>query len=273
MVAPGVRRVTCRNPGPMTFHGTGTFIVGERRVAVIDPGPANTEHLVALLAALAGETVTHIVVTHTHRDHSPLARRLAAATGAPIVGCAPHATPSVDGGEGADFDHAPDRIMVEGEVVSGPAWTLAAIATPGHTANHLCFAFSEQDVLFSGDTVMAWSTTVVSPPDGSMAAYCASLARLARRGERRFLPAHGPPVEEPQAWCAALLRHRHAREAQILSALQDRAATIPALVALLYPDIPEAVRRAAGRSVLAHLEKLAEEGRVAEGEGGWRTLR
>lgn len=256
----------------MTFHGTGTFIVGRGRVAVIDPGPEESAHLAALTAALAGETVEAIVVTHTHRDHSPLARALRAATGAPIVGCAPHATPPAEGGEGADFAHAPDRALADGESLAGPGWTLVALATPGHCANHLCFAFPEAALLFSGDTVMRWSTTVVSPPDGSMAAYFDSLARLAARTERRFLPAHGPAVEDPQAWCRALLAHRRAREAELLAALEDAPCDVAALVARLYPDIPETVRRAAGRSVLAHLEKLAAEGRArAEGEA-WRAL-
>lgn len=270
MVAPLVRRVTCRNPGPMTFHGTGTFIVGEREVAVIDPGPQDEAHLAALLAALDGTTVSHIVVTHTHRDHSPLARRLAAATGAPIVGCTRHRTPPAEGGEGADFDHAPDQVLEEGDAIAGPGWTLRALATPGHTANHLCFAFPEQDILFSGDTVMGWSTTVVSPPDGNMAAYCASLARLARRGEQKFLPAHGPAVERPQEWCAALLRHRLEREAQVLGALADGPATIAALVARIYPEIDPRVQGAAARSVLAHLQKLAAEGRVQDDGDLWR---
>lgn len=253
----------------MTFHGTGTFIVGQGRVAVIDPGPPDTAHLEALLAALRGETLTHIVVTHTHRDHSPLARPLARASGAPIVGCAAHATPAGEGGEGADLDHRPDRVMVDGESISGPGWTLQAVATPGHAANHLCFAFPEANLLFSGDTVMGWSTTVVSPPDGNMAAYCASLSRLARRGEALFLPTHGPGVEAPQAWCAALLRHRLAREAQILAALAAGPATVQALVAQLYPDIPAKLWPAAARSVLAHLEKLASEGRVRPAGDLW----
>lgn len=270
-VAPRVRRITCRNPGPMTFHGTGTFIVGRGAVAVIDPGPQDEPHLSALRAALAGETVAAIVVTHTHRDHSPLARALAAETGAPIVGCGPHATPPAEGGEGADFDHAPDRALGDGEAISGPGWTLVALATPGHCANHLCFAMPEARLLFSGDTVMGWSTTVVSPPDGSMAAYFASLDRLSARPEARFLPAHGPAVEAPQAWCRALLAHRRAREAEVLAALADAPRDVAGLVALLYPAIPETVRRAAGRSVLAHLEKLAAEGRARAQDGAWRA--
>jgi glyoxylase-like metal-dependent hydrolase (beta-lactamase superfamily II) len=271
-VAPQVRRVTCRNPGPMTFHGTGTFIVGQGEVAVIDPGPADDAHLAALLAVLGAEQVTHIVVTHTHRDHSPLSRALQQATGAPIVGCTKHRTPASEGGEGADFDHAPDQVLEDGAAIAGPGWTLRAVATPGHTANHLCFACPEQDILFSGDMVMGWSTTVVSPPDGSMAAYCDSLARLAQRQESRFFPAHGPAIDQPREWCSALLRHRLAREGQVLAALGEGPATIAALVARLYPDIDPRVRGAAGRSVLAHLEKLVAEGRARGEADSWVAL-
>lgn len=270
-VAPGVRRVTAANPGPMTFTGTGTFIVGHRAVAVIDPGPDDPAHLAALLAALDGRTVTHIVVTHTHRDHSPLARALKAATGAPIVGCARHATAPGAGGEGADHDHAPDQCLMDGEAVSGPGWTLRAVASPGHTANHLAFALPEAGVLFSGDAVMAWNTTVVSPPDGDMAACFATLARLGGQGAARFLPTHGPAVEDPAAWCAALLAHRRAREAQVLAALGDAPVAVEALVAALYPGLDARVLGAAARSVLAHLLKLAGEGRARAGEGGWRA--
>lgn len=271
-VAPLVRRITCRNPGPMTCDGTGTFIVGQGQVAVIDPGPEDATHLAALLEAVRGETVTHIVVTHTHRDHSPLSRALKAATGAPIVGCTPHRTPPAEGGEGADQAHAPDQAMAEGDTITGPGWTLRAVETPGHTANHLCFAFPEGDMVFSGDMVMGWSTTVVSPPDGNMAAYCASLEKLRARTERLFVPAHGPAIPSPAAWCAALLRHRLEREAEVLGALSAAPAVIPDLVAQLYPAIDPRVRGAAGRSVLAHLEKLAAEGRARrEGEAWHRA--
>ena len=269
-VAPLVRRITCRNPGPMTCHGTGTLIIGRGRVAVIDPGPEDAAHLAALLAALRAETVTHIVVTHTHRDHSPLARALKAATGAPIVGCTAHRTPPAEGGEGADHAYAPDQALADGEAVGGPGWTLRAIATPSHTANHLCFAFPEGAMLFSGDTVMGWNTTVVSPPDGSMSAYCASLAALARRHEPLFVPAHGPAIATPAAWCAALLRHRLEREAEVLAALGEAPAAVPDLVGRIYRDIDPRVRGAAGRSVLAHLEKLEAEGRARRDGEGWR---
>jgi glyoxylase-like metal-dependent hydrolase (beta-lactamase superfamily II) len=253
----------------MTASGTGTFIVGDRTVAVIDPGPPDDAHLAALLRALDGCTLTHIVVTHTHRDHSPLARALKAATGAPIVGCAPHAEAAADG---ADHDHAPDQVLGDGEAISGPGWSLRALATPGHTANHLAFALPQAGVLFSGDAVMAWNTTVVSPPDGDMAAYFATLSRLGAHGAARFLPTHGPAVEEPAGWCAALLAHRRAREAQVVSALGDAPVAVEALVATLYPGLDPRVRGAAARSVLAHLLKLSAEGRARMGEGGWRGV-
>lgn len=268
-LAPGLRRVTCNNPGPMTHLGTNTYIVGEGQVAVIDPGPDDREHLAALLAALRGEDISHIVVTHTHRDHSPLARALAALSGAPIVGCAPHLTPPGEGGEGADHDHLPDRVLAEGDSIAGQGWTLRALHTPGHTANHLCFAWPQANLLFSGDTVMAWSTTVVSPPDGDMAALFASLRVLGARAEARFLPGHGPPVGDPKAWCAALLAHRQAREDAVLAALGAVPASAAGLVAKVYPDLPEKVRGAAARSLLAHLVKLRDEGKARDVQAGW----
>jgi glyoxylase-like metal-dependent hydrolase (beta-lactamase superfamily II) len=268
-LAPGLRRVTCNNPGPMTHLGTNTYIVGEGQVAVIDPGPDNRDHLAALLAALSGERISHIVVTHTHRDHSPLARALASLSGAPIVGCAPHRTPPHEGGEGADHEHAPDRVLADGESLEVRGFTLRALHTPGHTANHLCFAWPEAKLLFSGDTVMAWSTTVVSPPDGDMAALFASLRVLGARDEAQFLPGHGPPVGDPKAWCAALLAHRQAREDAVFAALDAVPRTALALVAQVYPDVPEKLRGAASRSLLAHLVKLGAESRAREVRGGW----
>lgn len=269
-LAPGLRRITCNNPGPMTHLGTNTYIVGHGQVAVIDPGPDDRDHLAALLAALRGERIAYIVVTHTHRDHSPLARALASLSGAPIVGCTPHLTPPQEGGEGADHDHAPDQVLHDGEALDGAGWTLRALHTPGHTANHLCFAWPQANLLFSGDTVMAWSTTVVSPPDGDMAALFASLRRLGARDEARFMPGHGPPVADPRAWCAALLAHRQAREDAVLSALGAMPVPVVALVAAVYPEVPEKLRGAAARSLLAHLVKLGAEGRARQVQvGGW----
>ncbi len=271
-VSPLVRRVLARNPSPFTFTGTGTYIVGRGTVAVIDPGPSDAAHLAALAAALAGERVAAILVTHTHLDHSPGARALAAETGAPVVGCAPLALsdtgPRADAG--FDPDYAPDRVLADGESVSGPGWTLTAVATPGHTSNHLCFALAEEEALFTGDHVMGWSTTVVAPPDGDMAAYMASLERLLGRTDRIFYPTHGAPVTDPKRWTRHLLAHRRQREAQILALLAEGVCEIPAMVARMYAEVDRRLWPAAGRSVLAHLLDLAARGRARDlGLGRW----
>ena len=264
-VTPLVRRVVARNPSPFTFHGTGTYIVGRGRVAVIDPGPLDAEHLRALEQALAGETVTHILVTHTHRDHSPAAAPLKEVTGAPTFAFGPHGTPPGGPGveEGGDHAFRPDEVTPDGAVIQGDGWTFEAVHTPGHTSNHLCFALREERALFSGDHVMGWSTTVVSPPDGSMADYMASLSKLLDRDERMLIPTHGPPVTDPTSYVGALLNHRRQREDQILACLAQGPSRIPAMVALMYTDVPQHLHKAAGRSVHAHLVKMVEEGRVA----------
>lgn len=266
-VAPGIRRVVARNPGAFTFHGTGTYIVGHGAVAVIDPGPDLDDHVAALLAALSGETVSHILVTHTHLDHSPAARPLKAATGAPILGFGPHG--GRDGvlatrvEEGADEAFEPDVRLRHGDVLHGRDWTLEAVHTPGHTSNHLCFAYRDGNALFSGDHVMGWSTTVVVPPDGDMAAYIASLGALIERGEETLWPTHGPPIHEPRDYIRDLIDHRRARERQILSALAIGPSTVPHMVATIYDDVPKSLHAAAGCSVLAHLIDLIARGEVA----------
>ena len=264
-VSPLVRRVIARNPSPFTFHGTGTYIVGRGRVAVIDPGPLDAEHLRALEQALAGETVSHILITHTHRDHSPAAAPLKAATGAPTFAFGPHGTPPGAPGveEGGDHLFQPDERLIDGAVVEGDGWTLEAVHTPGHTSNHLCFGLREEKALFSGDHVMGWSTTVVSPPDGDMTDYMASLRRLLDRDDAVLIPTHGPPVADPRGHVGALLAHRIEREEQILAGLAAGFDRIAALVAHIYADVPVHLHKAAGRSVHAHLVKLAAEGRVA----------
>ena len=264
-VAPLVRRVIARNPSAFTFHGTGTYIVGRGRVAVIDPGPDDAPHVEALRAALAGETVTHILITHTHRDHSPAAAALKALTGAPTQGFGPHPTRlgSVEAEEGGDRHFVPDRRLAEGDVVAGPGWTLEAIHTPGHLSNHLCFALREARALFTGDHVMGWSTSVVSPPEGNMAHYVASLTKLLARDDQVYYPTHGPPVPEPHDLVRAYIAHRREREEQILAGLRAGLTTIPALVASMYRDVPRALHRAASRSVLAHRRALGARGRVA----------
>jgi glyoxylase-like metal-dependent hydrolase (beta-lactamase superfamily II) len=263
-LGPRVRRVLAPNPSPFTYTGTQTYIVGEGDVAVIDPGPGLDEHVDALIAALGGERVAAILCTHTHRDHSPASRPLAAATGAPIVGCAPlsfeDAGPRAD--ESFDPDYRPDRILADGERLGGEGWTLRAVATPGHTSNHLCLALDEERALFTGDHVMGWSTTVVAPPDGDMADYMASLERLLARDDQVYYPAHGPAVEDPRGHVRRLIEHRRMRERQIIGQIEQGEGRIPAMVAAMYADIDPRLFPAAGRSVLAHLLDLERRNRV-----------
>ncbi len=275
-LSPLVRRVLARNPSPFTFTGTGTYIVGRGEVAIIDPGPADPAHIDAVAHAVAGETVRCHLVTHTHLDHSPAAGRLKARVGGRIGGCAPLML-SDDGPRadaGFDPDYAPDFVLADGEAVEGPGWRLEAVATPGHTSNHLCFALPQEGALFTGDHVMGWSTTVVAPPDGDMAAYMASLEKLAARGgDRIYYPTHGDPVTEPQRWARHLALHRRQREAQILAELDPGPRTIPVLVERMYAQVDRRLWGAAGRSVLAHLIDLEARGRVrrqAEGEDAWQ---
>jgi glyoxylase-like metal-dependent hydrolase (beta-lactamase superfamily II) len=269
-VSPLIRRVVASNGGPYTFTGTCSYIVGRGEVAVIDPGPDDPAHVAALLEAMEGERLAQIVVTHTHRDHSPAARALGDATGAPIVGCAPHTALSADGAAMMDAAndalHRPDRILREGDVVEGPGWTLEAVETPGHAANHLCFALREEEALFSGDHVMAWSTSFVGPPDGSMGAYLASLDKVRLREETVYWPGHGGPVTEPRRFVRALLHHRRQREASILNRLEAGDRSIAEIVAAIYQGLQPGLVPAAALNVLAHLEDLAQRGLVqAEG--------
>ena len=271
---PLVRRLLAHNPSAFTFTGTGTFVVGNGTVAVIDPGPADPAHIAALIASLAGETVSHIVITHTHMDHSPAAPALQAATGARIVGCVPLVL-SDDGPRadaGFDATYAPDQVMVEGESIAGPGWTLKALATPGHTSNHLCFALAEEKALFTGDHVMGWSTTVVAPPDGDMAAYMASLRKLLDRDDAIYHPTHGEPVSDPQRFVRGLITHRKQRENQILKLLGGAPQTIPALVAVMYAMVDKRLHPAAGRSVLAHLIDLRNRSVVVDAGAEWSLI-
>jgi glyoxylase-like metal-dependent hydrolase (beta-lactamase superfamily II) len=263
-VTPLVRRVVARNPSPFTFHGTGTYIVGHGNVAVIDPGPLDADHLKALEQALEGETVTHILVTHTHRDHSPAAAPLKEATGAPTFAFGPHGTPHGGPGveEGADHAFLPDEVTADGAMIHGDGWTMEAVHTPGHTSNHLCYALLEEKALFSGDHVMGWSTTVVSQPDGDMADYMASLAKVLGRDERVMIPTHGPPITDPAEYVTALLNHRQDRETQILACLAAGPMRISQMVVVMYTDVPTHLHKAAGRSVHSHLIKMVQESRV-----------
>jgi glyoxylase-like metal-dependent hydrolase (beta-lactamase superfamily II) len=271
-VSPLIRRVVARNPGPFTFLGTGTYIVGRGRVAVIDPGPDLGEHVAALLAALAGETVSHILITHTHIDHSPAAAALKAATGAPCLGFGPHGAIGETGEAGADLAFRPDIPMADGESASGEGWTLTAFHSPGHASNHLCFALAEEQALFSGDQVMGWSTTVVSPPDGDMAAYMASLDRLLARRDRIYWPTHGGPIRDPEAHVAELIAHRRARRAAILAALASGPAQPADIVAKVYLGLDPRLVQAAAESVRAHLIELAASGLAVEEGGVWRRI-
>jgi len=264
---PGVARVLAHNPSAFTYTGTQTYLVGEREVAVIDPGPDIPEHVDAIVAAVAGRNLVAIVCTHTHRDHSPAARPLAERTGAPIVGCAPLALETVGPRADAAFDgaYSPDRVLRDSEGIPIDGRELTAVATPGHTSNHLCYAWG--DALFTGDHVMGWSTTVVVPPDGDMAAYMQSLEKLSRRDDRIYYPAHGPPVEQPQQYVGSLIDHRMQRERQILNLVRERPRPIPDIVANAYPGLDPRLTAAAGGSVLAHLVDLERRGLVVrEGE-------
>jgi len=268
-VAPGVRRILADNPGPFTFKGTLTYIVGRGKVAVIDPGPADERHIAALLDAVRGETVTRILITHTHRDHSPAAAKIKAETGAVTAGEGPHRpsrplftgeTARLDAGGDATF--VPDQKLRHGDVVEGDAWALEAIATPGHTANHMAFALRGTDILFSGDHVMGWSTSIVAPPDGAMSDYMASLRRLAERSESTYLPGHGDAIRNAPAYVEQLIRHRQGREASILDCLRNGEATVADLVRAIYAGLDSRLFAAAGLSTLAHLEDLVARGVV-----------
>ena len=283
-VMPGIRRLLCNNPGPFTFKGTVTYIVGRGQVAVIDPGPLDEAHITALLDAVRGETVTHILVTHTHRDHSPAAARIKAVTGAKTCAEGPHRAarplhigeaPPLD--SSGDRDFRPDVALPDGESLAGAGWTLEAVTTPGHTANHMVFALKGTPVLFSGDHVMAWSTPVVAPPDGAMSDYMASLEKLTRRPETLYFPGHGGAVHNAHDFLESYIRHRKMREASILKRLAAGETDIPTLVRAIYIGLDPRLTKAAGLSVLAHLEDLVARGEVAaEGalsiEGHYRLV-
>jgi glyoxylase-like metal-dependent hydrolase (beta-lactamase superfamily II) len=269
-LSPLVRRITVNNPGPFTFHGTNTYIIGDRTLAIIDPGPIDMAHLDAILHAIGDATVRSVIVTHTHADHSPAASRLAMKTGATLFGEGPHrsARPLALGevqpldGSG-DTSFRPDIALRDGDRIEGDGWTLEAIATPGHTANHLAFTLPQENALFSGDHVMGWSTTIVAPPDGAMSNYMASLDRLMRRGETIYYPGHGGPVTDPLPFMRDLYAHRLAREQAILDRLAAGDRIIPDMVLAIYIGLDPRLFKAAGLSVLAHLEDLTTRGIVA----------
>jgi glyoxylase-like metal-dependent hydrolase (beta-lactamase superfamily II) len=296
-LSPLVSRLLAPNPGPFTFKGTGVYIVGAgRQVAVIDPGPALPDHIAALKRALGTRQVSHILVTHTHRDHSPAAAVVKTWSGAktyglplrpslaqePATGTSPAGRFARGGGgpafaeegmvdEAHDHEFVPDIVVRDGMLIGGEGFLLECVATPGHTANHICYALVQERALFSGDHVMGWSTSVIAPPDGDMGDYLASLEKLAARDDQIFYPTHGSPITDPQDWLRQLIAHRRLREAQIVAALARSEDTVTALVEKLYPQIDAALRRAAAQQVLAHLEHLRVRGAVAEEGGRWRV--
>jgi len=268
-VADGVVRITVNNPGPFTFHGTNSYIIGHETLAVVDPGPDDEAHFQALLRVIAGRPVSHILVSHTHADHSPLARRLAISTGAIVAAEGLHRPArSLHIGEvnpldaSSDYDFAPEHLLRNGERVEGDGWSIETVLTPGHTANHAAFALAGTGILFSADHVMAWATSIVAPPDGAMADYMASLDKLLARDETLFLPGHGGPVSNPQAFMRGLKAHRKMRERAILERVIAGDRTIPAMVAAIYRDTDPRLHGAAALSVLAHLEDLVARGTV-----------
>ena len=269
---PGIARVLAHNPSAFTYYGTQTYMIGADEVAVIDPGPDLPEHVDALDEAIGGRKVVAIMCTHTHRDHSPAAKPLADRTAAPIIGCAPLALETVGPRADASFDgdYVPDRVLGDGETLELDGRPIAAVATPGHTSNHLCFSYDE--ALLTGDHVMGWSTTVVVPPDGDMAAYMQSLDKLRRRDDRIYYPAHGPPVTNPQQYVRHLLGHRMQREKQILRLVGEQAREVPDIVANAYPGLDPRLLAAAGGSVLAHLVDLERRGLVERREQQWTTV-
>src|SRR5438270_7111120 len=268
---PGIDRVLAHNPSAFTYYGTQTYLIGGGEVAVVDPGPDIPEHIAALERAIAGRPVVAIMCTHTHRDHSPAARPLAERTGAPVIGCAPLALETVGPRADASFDgdYEPDRVLGDGESIAIDGEPVAAVATPGHTSNHLCFAY--RSALFSGDHVMGWSTTVVVPPDGDMAEYMQSLDKLRQRDDRVYYPAHGPAVTNPQQYVRHLVGHRMQREKQILSLVRDHARAIPNIVASAYPGLDPRPTVAARGSVFAHLLDLERRGLVQSQGDEWKA--
>lgn len=271
VLEPGISRLLASNPSPFTFTGTQSYLVGESEIAVIDPGPDLPDHVAAILAAIGARPLVAIVCTHTHRDHSPASRSLAAATGAPIIGCAPLDLASVGPRADASFDgeYRPDRVLCDGETMMVDGEALTAVATPGHTSNHLCFAF--RDALFTGDHVMGWSTSVVVPPDGDMGDYMGSLDKLRARDDRIYYPAHGPAVTKPQQLVRGMMGHRLQRERQILKLVAGAGLSVEAIVTAAYPGLDQRLIPAAGGSVTAHLLDLERRGMVHHMDDQWLT--
>jgi glyoxylase-like metal-dependent hydrolase (beta-lactamase superfamily II) len=266
-VAPNVRRIVARNASAFTYHGTGTYVIGRGKVAVIDPGPLDQAHVDALLRELGGEQITHMLVTHTHNDHSPATRLLKQHCEAPTYAFSAHGEGRYGAGaeieEGADRQFAPDIKVSDGDVIACDGFDVECVYTPGHALNHMCFALPKERVLFSGDHVMGWSTTVVSPPDGDMGDYLSSLHKLLARDDQKLLPTHGTAIDDPQAFVQSLIEHRKGREQQVIAELKNGPSTIPAMVPRMYKDVPAFLHPAAERSVYAHVLHMHERGLVA----------
>lgn len=274
-LSPLVRRILAPNASPYTFKGTSSFIVGRGRVAVIDPGPEDEQHLAALLHALRGETVTHILVTHSHADHSPLARRLQQATGARTLAYgAVEAPPALGLRLDASIDHdfVPDERLGEGDAVSGPGWTLEALFTPGHMSNHMCFALKEEKALFAGDHVMSWATSVIAPPDGDMGQYFASLRKLLDRDDAVYHPGHGPSRADPLPLVRGYLAHRRMREEAIRLRVAEGARSVGEIVAAIYADVDPKLHGAAALSTRAHLDHLVAQGKLKKTDDIYEAL-
>lgn len=263
-VSPLIRRVVAENPSAFTYKGTGTYIIGCDKVAVIDPGPLDEKHVEALMRALEGETVTHILITHTHSDHSPAAAPLKARTGAKTYGYGPHGGGA--GEEDGDMSFMPDIEIRHGDVIEGEGWTVECVHTPGHTSNHICFALREEKALFSGDHVMGWSTSIVSPPDGNMSDYMNSLELLLTRDDETYWPTHGPAIRDPKPFVRAFIAHREDRENQIIEQLKAGRHRIADMVPVIYASVDKRLYPAAARSVFAHMTRLVEQGRVVTDE-------
>ena len=270
-LSPGIRRVIAQNPSPFTLYGTGTYILGRGEVAVIDPGPADPEHINAILQAVEGEKITHILITHTHMDHSPGCKILQQQCDAQSYAYGPHGAGKLESGvvveEGGDMEFEPDNLVKDGDVLQFGAFSAECVYTPGHTSNHMCFALQQEQALFTGDHVMGWSTSIISPPDGDMAAYMASLELLLQRDDKVYWPTHGPAIEQPKAHVQAFIEHRREREEQILQCLDRGISHIQDMVPVMYTDTPEFMYPAAARSVMAAVEYLVSIGKIqVEGE-------
>ncbi len=270
-VEPGIRRVIANNPSPFTHYGTGTYILGTGQVAVIDPGPADPAHIQAILDAVEGETITHMLVTHTHMDHSPGCALLKNHVDAPTYAFGPHGAGKLEEGvpveEGGDMDFQPDELVGHGDVIQGRNWSVECVYTPGHTSNHMCYQLRESRALFTGDHVMGWSTSIISPPDGDMMAYMVSLELLLERDDRVYWPTHGPAITDPHPHVKAFIEHRKEREAQILECVAKGVDRISDMVPLMYTDTPEYLYPAAARSTLAAVEYLVKRGSLIASDG------